>query len=556
MNILIILILCLRLSTLQTEEAHSSEVGRILFLLQQGQDTKALEQYQHYYQAIQKHDFELLHRIGLGIVEKGFQQNDPESQLLALFGASVSANEETYHILEESLKSPYPQIQLVAIQSLALYANDRSDRALVKALGSDEPLIRYEAAKILCAKKHPHAITQTESLMYKFPKEAHSVFPPLYAMAGNEKGIKILRRLLNDPSELVRNAAILSTAEYGRDDLLPQIRQLATHISYSQQETCAYALGVLKDTQSVEKLKLLSRSQYPHVALSAHRALYALGHHESVLPITEAAQNEDVFAIMALGDIENSSSTLIPLLKKEDLQTRLNAALALLEQKDPRAFPLLKYLLIQNKYDIALTPIFTPGHTFKAWKGIPSASQVLKDDIAAYAENIQMREEILTQAKKISEPHFLDLADSILSTQQNDLVPVLVNLLEELATPKAIELLKKYHQKVGAPLVRNYCNLALYKLREPGPYGDLLMQWVKNQNKEDLIRFRPFVPWGFKTTSYEFTPEEKSRLLIGAFEAFAVNQDEQGIQALLTAIKEGNQKNKYALAGLLIRATQ
>ncbi|MBA3816218.1 MAG: HEAT repeat domain-containing protein, partial [Parachlamydiaceae bacterium] len=86
-----------------------------------------------------------------------------------------------------------------------------------------------------------------------------------------------------------------------------------------------------------------------------------------------------------------------------------------------------------------------------------------------------------------------------------------------------------------------------------------LRTWVTQQQNIDLIRFRPVVPWNLRNesdTSFNLTPQETSRLLIDAFEAFVSTQDDKGIEMLISVIQNGNPKNKYALIGLLMRAIQ
>jgi len=159
----------------------------------------------------------------------------------------------------------------------------------------------------------------------------------------------------------------------------------------------------------------------------------------------------------------------------------------------------------------------------------------------------------------IPEEVFLKIADVIFETQQNELIPALIAIMENHPTPKTIELLKKHQQKAGAPLVRNYCNLSLYRLKQEGPYGDNLIAWVSQQQNVDLIRFRPLLSVQERETNsfqYELTPQETSRLLVEAFETFASTQDDKAIDLLISVIQQGNAKNKYALIGLLMRAIQ
>ena len=55
---------------------------------------------------------------------------------------------------------------------------------------------------------------------------------------------------------------------------------------------------------------------------------------------------------------------------------------------------------------------------------------------------------------------------------------------------------------------------------------------------------------------YDLTPEDNSRLLIETYQSLAEKQADRSIDLLLEAMKDGNPKNRYVLAGLLLRALQ
>jgi len=55
---------------------------------------------------------------------------------------------------------------------------------------------------------------------------------------------------------------------------------------------------------------------------------------------------------------------------------------------------------------------------------------------------------------------------------------------------------------------------------------------------------------------YTLTPEETSKLLIDAYMSIASRRNERSISFLLEAIQLGNPINRYALMGLLMRATE
>lgn len=530
--------------------------GRILFLLQQGKHIQALEIYKENYQVTGQHHFELLHQMALRILADGFRQNDPESQLYTLFGANIAAHEEAYFIIEESLKSCYPPIQLVAVRALAQFQTDRADQAILRALGTSSLEVRFEAAHQLCKKKHPLAVSQTESLFYKTPSVYHPLFPPLFAMVEDEHSTRILRKLFNHSSSSVRLAVILSVAKYHRDDLLTQLRQQATELHYAMQEGCAATFAALKDEKAIPILEKLAQSQYESVSLSAHMALFKLGKNESLTIIKKLAKEGNLFAISILGSLADDSPLLLELIENPRQEIRLNAFLALLEQHRLESLPLINEIVIRDKRDWAYRANSSPGQVFKAWKIIPSATKILKEDIEAYAEHIEFKESILEKVRFLSPSAFITLADQIFAQQQNELIPKTVLLLQDIESSEAIACLKRHQQQLGAPLVRQYCNLTLLRMQEPGPYGDQLRQWLKAESKTQLIQLKPCDPWKLNEKKHVLTPEETSRLLIEAFETFASKQDALGVEILIDAIANGNAKNKYALAGLLLRASQ
>lgn len=536
----------------------SSRSGSILYALQSGDPTKAINIYKDLYKSTGHHDFELLQQMAYLLLEQGYRSRDPEVLVLTLFGAGISANEGLLYILETGLNTEVPQLQLISLNFLAGSQNDRADEAINRAMSSNFLPIRLEAAYHLAQKKYPTAYGQIEALMFKVDKQLWFVFPQLFAMLGDPCSVKMLRKLMNNPNEDVRIEAILNTAKYQRDDLLPTIRTLASQLSVGQQEACATALGMMKDEASIDRLKLLAESTSAHVRLSARIALYKLGRKDFKTSIEEAALCGDIFAITALGEFSGSEDLLTKLARSDHPLIRLNASLALLERQDPRCLYGLGDVLIRDARDLAFVKIVSQGKGLHAWKTIPSAQQNFKDNPYAYEMSISMRETTLAKTVDLPEKDFLTVAQALFDSQQNDLIPSLVKLLENLRTPEAIEMLKSQQQKIGAPLIRNYCNLALYRLHESDLYAVNLQKWVSQQQQSGIIQFRPLLPWEMRANEspYQLTATETSQLLIESIEALAQSQDDAGIEALLNAIQNGNKKNKYALAGLLMRAIQ
>lgn len=538
-------------------EAPIENKNHLLFLMRSGHISKAIDAYRQYKSQIGKHDYELIEEMGLLLLDQGYHNSDNEIRIMTIFGAGISLNERSLYILESGMDSGVPELQMVSLNFLSQYQNDQADEALQRAMNSPHPLVRLEAAYIMAQKKAPRAYSYAESLMYRFEDLIMPLFPQFFAMIGTPEAIRTLRKLMSHANHEVRVASILSAAKYGRDDLLPKMRTLATQHEKTQQEACAFALGNLKDETSIPQLERLAKSSVPSIHLAAVYALYSLGKKDYKKELEKLATEKDVYAIALLKDVDGSQDLLAQLIQEPNIQVKVNAAVSLLHHKDPRCLSALADILVMDSKGLIFSKIQSKGKSLNAWKAVPSGKQNLNDDPVAFEMSLNLREDLLIEALDLPEQSFLLLAKMIFLRQQNDLVPLTAELLEKLHTPSAINLLKEHQQQVGAPLIRNFCNLSLYNLKEPGPYGENICNWIGNMHHEELIRFRPFLPRELRDheETYQLTPQDNSSLLIASFESFINNKDEQGIDVLLNAIEKGNAKNKYALAGLLMRAT-
>jgi HEAT repeat protein len=559
-HFLLTLVIALYLPPLCAEtlaKRHSCP-SQALYLAYKGQIDLALTIYEKYFQETQTHDTDFLQHLGLSLLEQGARDSDVEIQVMSVFGAGIAMNETALPILAKAVTSPVPQLQLIALNFLARHQHDEADKYILQGLRSNYLLVRLEALHQMALKKIPRASNHIESLMGKVEPDLVPLFPQLYALVDDAEAIKMLRKLLNHSNETVRIAAIISTADAGRDDLLPKIRALSTHASPAQQEACALALGILHDESSIPRLTHLSRhASISTVRLAAFNALYSLGRIEGLEGIKVMAKSGDLFAINALGEHTGTADTLALLLQNPDFSIRINTAIALLKLQDVRCLPLLSDIFIKDAKDLVFIKGTSQGKGFIYWKPVASAREQFSDSPIELELSLNLRESLLEMTADLPEDCFLGIVKQLFDAQQNDLVPLAIQLLEKQQTEKSICFLKGYLESPGAPLIRNYCNLALYRLGETGPYSQNLAAWTKAQAAQNLIQLRPLVPWELDDNHalYQITPHETSRLLVETFEALTRKQDNDGINCLLEAIKNGNNKNKYALAGLLIRAS-
>lgn len=538
--------------------AHDSQnLKHALYMMQNGTIEEALSRYQHYSESSGKHDFEALQQMGLVLLRQGIRSEDPMVFLLSLFGAGLSGSSSSLEILERGLMQPDPQIQMISLHFITKMEDDRVDEILNIAMSSDFLSTRMEAAYYMAQKKHPHAVGQIEGLMQRLPPFFRPYFPSLFALIGTSDATTVLKRLMDDLDPQVRVESILNAARLGRDDFLPTLRKRLTHCSSAEVEACAYAMGVLKDSSSIKLLKRLASSGSNNVKIAAILSLNTLGDRSFCSTLESMALNYNPHAITALSKYPESCETLAQLVKSKDLQIRLNASLSLLEHRDERSLPGIEEILISDARDLAFYPFPSVGRTIACWKAVPSAELRSNDQSIDLSLSHSLRLQVLNESLQLPEDSFLKLAKKLFNRKQLDLIPTLISLLENLRTPEAIALLKEGCKKIDAPLIRDYCHLALYRLKEPGPYEEHLNMWIMNQKDGELIRLRPLLPWKLRLESeYTLTPEETSQLLVDSFIAVASRQDEKSIDFLIKAIKLGNPLNRYALVGLLMRATE
>lgn len=529
-----------------------------LYLMRQNRIEESMQRYRESVLQTGRYDFEVLQKMGLILLEKGIQSEDPQIYFMTLIGAGLSGSFGALDILEKGLDHPDPQIQLVSLHFISQFNEDKTTDLLNKAMSSNHLSTRMEAAFYMALKKHPLAVGQIEGLMSRLPPVFKPYFPPFFALIGTADANATLRRLLEDPDPQVRVESILNTARSERDDFLPLLRKKLFHFHIAELEASAFAVGILKDSSSLGRLKKLANSSNDSVKIAAGRALFHLGDRSCVPVLENLAQKHNLFAISVLGEIDGTESVLKNLLQSEDFHVRINAAISLLHLKDPACLEALLDILIMDVRSLAFQPLSSLGRTQMSLKAIPSAELRSKDPTLNLGFSLAIREQLLKETIQLPEAAFLKIAKVILERHQNDLVPTLIHLLENLRTDGAIELLKMGTRKLTSPLIRDYCYLSLYRLKQEGPYEEYINYWVMHQKEADLIQLRPPLSWEYRLEQpdYTLTPNETSHLLIESFLSIANQRDEKSIAFLLEAIQLGNPINRYALMGLLMRATE
>ena len=363
-----------------------------LFLMQNNDIEGALDRYQQYCNNAERYDFEMLQQMGLIMLQKGIQTDDPQTFLMALFGAGISGSSGSLEILEKGLHYPDPQVQLLCLHFIAQFEDDKTNDYLEEAMSSDFLSTRMEAAFYMSRRKHPLAVGRIEGLMFRLPPLFKPYFPSFFALLGTSEATSALKRLLEDTDSQVRIESILNIAKTGRDDFLPSLRRKLSHSHIAEIESTIFAIGALKDSASLQKLKKLSLSPVESIRLAASLALIQLGDRSRIPEIIQMAGRHNLFAILSLGNITDTEETLAELIQSNDFQVRLNAGIALLGRRDPRCLPILREILISDTRDLAFHPMGSVGRTLSAFKAVPSAELRAKDPTIDLGYSMALRE--------------------------------------------------------------------------------------------------------------------------------------------------------------------
>ncbi|MBS3903112.1 MAG: hypothetical protein KGZ30_01915 [Anaplasmataceae bacterium] len=540
-------------------ESDNLRTWQLAYLARSGKLGKAIDDYFTEYENTPAHHFEILQQFGMILLDQGAHANDPKKQLASIYGAHLAGIDTPLDVLEEGIRSRNPETQLACIQSLASFQDDRCDDLLLRAMSSAYLPIRLEAGFYLAMRKHPSAAGQLESLLNRVPPFFRFLFPDFFALIGTQESMSILRSLMDDEEISCRTEAILSAARNGRDDLLVPIRKRANQQNHAIQEASSTALMMLQDTSSIARLKQLTNSSSAFVRLAAARTLVYFGYEEAKLVILELIKERNIYAIQVAGELEIHLDLLNELTTCDDFQAKINASIALLQARDERALPVLFEILLRDTRDLGIAMVNSPGRSLHAWKIIPSLSQRQEPEFAdLHSITLAVREHFLRQCLDLGEKKFLKIAQVLLEQKAGDLIPLLCILLENLRTPEAIALLQDKANTAGFPLIRTYAALTLFRLGAIDPYKATLKSWLLAHNKKDILQFRPLIPFHrrLQHSPHELTPEETSRLLIEIYQAFADQHSKEGIDLILKAIRQDSSINRYALAGLLLRALQ
>lgn len=528
--------------------------ARLLYLMHRQKPEEAFNLYLENVQD-HKHDYALLQKMAKELIYEGAKSLDPEVQMMCLIAFSISSESSLHFLLRQSLdpKAP-PQLQLATVAILGQMQDDRANEILKKALASPFLLLRLEAIYHLAKNKVNEVFEPMQSLFAKSPPEALPLFAQIAIELDTPQNDRFIRQLLSHQNVALRVEMLKEIRKHGLDHFHDQILKLASESHISQQEAAFLALAETDQSCNDEVLQRGRKHMQPEISLAALVALASKGDLSALSEIRERAKKGELFAFDALTflDDRGSQEFLFDFLKNSpSFDRKLNALCSLLKLKIECDSALVAPFLLTDMKDFGYLPCLSPGGGFQFFKVLSSAHQNEKRYPLLLEKTASLKQQLLLAFFESSESHFFSLAKQILSYPEKDLIPLTLQLLENIHNDAIYDYLYQTSIFSSSSFVRGYAALTLFRL-DPNPINtEKLIRWVKAQTDFSLIQVKkPEESFG------ALTYEETSRLFLESLEALVLQKSSAAIETLLYLIAHGNEKNRYALAGLLIKTAE
>lgn len=520
--------------------------AQILFKMRQGALEQALTCYKAYQREKGDHDFALLQQMALAIIQDSSRKNNRDLQLLSLWAASFSLNSKLLPVLADGLKKEDPRDILADLFFLMGFPDDKAVNLIRSELGSPWLPIQAVSAEFLIQKKEKGVLEIVARWLDRVDPRAYPLFVPLFAASEERFATCWMKKFLHAKDPDTRLMALLEIGKQGRDDLLDEVREAAKTGNIQEKEAAAFVLGTLGDSSSLSLLQELASSKDISTKIAASYSLFRLGQTNSEALIKEAALQGNLFAIILLGHMKTGEDILINLLKSSDLNIQANATIALLEAKKSSSLQGLLPLLHPHLKNLALVAVTSHGQSLIAWQLKPRVT--VKEQMV----HIMPRQKLIEEASQLPEQDFLDFAKEAILYEDKETVPALIWSVKGLDKQFLLDQLNR----PGAPLARSWATLALYSLKEKGPYAEHVYQWFIDMKKLAIVSVAPPTLDSDLKSFHMMTKQDSCELLLAALDCLVALRDQAAIDAILEALKGGNPLNRPVLASLLLRLSE
>ena len=500
---------------------------------------------------------EIIHHAS-NTLEKGLKSRDIEENLIALYGLLISDYMPSTQILLSLLKKNHFVTQSYLLQVLQKNLSYSAEEILTQAGHSMFFPIRLQALYQLTQRQEANSLTKIQALRQKFHKTYHFIFTPLIAAHRSKESEEELKRILKEPSSHLRSSALLEIGNQHIHSLLPEVKKAFTHVNPIEKESAIFALSCYPDLKLYDLLKKETISTNDHLALASHLALWRLGFIDHKKEILALAQKNNPFALFLLHKMHEETPILVKALKNKDKTIWINALWGLLHHKDIRVLPELEKLLLIDPLDSVINIEHSPAHTMHHLI-IESPSIINDADLEKeLAITLHLQKLCLSLLSRYPEEEVLKFCKRLLSTNKHPFQRELIHTIENIKSEKSLDLLRSLSFSIGSPLKRGYALTALYRKSTHIKDQERFYKWLKSQSGDSIIKFSKTADplSNLHVTPYELSPEEHTGLISEALLTASTSHEEKYLNLIIELFNTCHKKNRYALAGILMKAIQ
>ena len=547
--------LSLQCSALEPDPAPSNG-SSIAYLAKKGELESATQFLIDNFES-QSQDLSTFRQLARAYLTRVLNSHKTQDQIFAFMGLALAGENATLlELLSPHLNGRDPQLSLAAVSLIAKVNNDSARKQLRLTQSSPFLPIRLEGAYHLALQQDPQAYNLIEALYIKSPEALHPLFPELYATLGTAPALAQLRRLLHSFDSQVRLQAIRSISQHKLLSLSPSLLSLSQQIDIPQREASASAIGDLELYAASDILESILHQHDSTVQIAAAYSLFRLGQFTFQSPIVKAAEHNNLFAFPLVAQLDQHRDILYMKLQSSSQLVRANAAIALLSSADKQSLGHILPLLCPETQHQVLLPSYSPGLSLSAWQWVPvTGSKYKKRQLLELG--LRAREQLLLQCNNFSSCDFLTLARHLIDQRQNDLIPLLMQLLVSRENQSIIRLLEESSESLGAPLIRLYSRLALYQICPTAEHKQALTTFTR-ENCTNKLNIRPLTPDMSPLQDHHFSlsPRENSALWIDSVQALAQTRQLDTLQFFLQLLPLAAPRQQATLSGLIIQMSQ
>lgn len=524
--------------------------NKVLHSIHSSSISMVVSELEKQYQQNKCYDLQTLEALGHDLVLKYQRKTTLEYQMLTLHALSLFPQFTPPLELVENVVQQTKEyaLQQQILQLMAQWQKEEYDPFFI-FIAQQSPFLnlRMQSLGYLSNKKAPATSGLLEGLIQKLPREVYPALTFLIVSMDLPYSRCLVKKFIESGESELRCLTLLSIGYAQKEQFLHYIRSYLTHSNYAELEAAITAVGLLKDMESYDTLKSLAKNTNSSVALASWVALVHLGDTNFLDEIKQAAAQEDLAAISALGTLEKGKEVLEQCVLSPSKEVSYNAAIALAKMGNPTCLKKI-YEIFYSHTPLHLLPVFSHGKSFLYWKfyrKIPAANAETQLKIQK-----DLKQALLQKLVKLPLPYFLESSQKILEEPLEELVPTVIQALSQMDSPECDKLLQKYVTYKTPSQVRIPALLSLQKNQQDAGHKKYLFKWA-----DDFIK-NPKTQKSLQKPDFSTAPFEELLLFYSVVEHLSQQNSDECISHILQWVQETPESFHPVLGAFLLLAIE